>query len=211
MNPLPWKDLEQAKVSVDRLRSKVREFLKPEEAVGREIPTFFTKLFEFNNYPTVGPLSPPQQIVSQQILNDTAQLVRITSMSYDVTFVRSNGSFYRPRMLTNGVLARTVDPLYNISLASFDFEWNYRHERTQRDYAVQFMSRESLGNPEKGNPLTFPCPLELERSDNLTIFIKPTTLPRLSQLTVDTGGTIGDPNVRTVKLYITLSGYRVRS
>lgn len=211
MNLLPWKDLEQAKVSVDRLHTKVRSFLAPEEAVGREVPTFFTKMFEFNNYPTAGALSPPQQVVSQQILNDTAQTVRLTSMSYDVTFVRSNGSFYRPRMLTNGVLARTADPLYNISLASFDFEWNYRHERTQRDYSAQFLSRESLGNPEKGNPLTFPCPLELERSDNLTISIKPTTLPRLSQLTVGAGGTLGAPNVRTVKLYITLAGYRVRS
>lgn len=204
MIQLPWQELERAKITVDGLRSKVRSFLKPEEAVGREVPTFFTKVFTFNNYLTSGALSPSQQIVSQQILNDTAQLVRLTSMSYDMTVVGLGGSEYRPRMVVNGILG-TFPTDGGTFLPLFDFEWNLRHERTQRDYSASFLSRESLGNPEKGNHLTFPCHLELERSDNLTISIKPTVMPTLLQASTS------EPNVRSIKLYITLAGYRVRS
>lgn len=208
---LPWKELERAKIAVDGLRSKVGSFLKPEEAFGREVPAFFTKVFTFNNYPTNGALSVVQQIVSQKILNDTAQLVRLTSMSYDVFVIGDDtaSGAYRPRMLTNGVLPALEDG--GTVLPIFDFEWSLRHERTQRDYSASFLSRESLGNPEKGNPLTFPCYLELERSDNLTISIKPTVMPLLSQLTTNEGGSVADPKTRIVHLYITLSGYRVRS
>ena len=204
MIQLPWQELERAKISVDSIRAKVRSFLKPEEAVGREVPTFFTRVFTFNNYLTNGALAPSQQIVSQQILNDTAQLVRLTSMSYDVNIVGFSGAEYRPRIVVNGILG-TFPTDGGTFLPIFDFEWNYRHERTQRDYSVSFMSRESLGNPEKGNPLTFPCYLELERSDNLTISIKPTLMPTLLQASTS------EPNIRSIKLYITFAGYRVRS
>lgn len=204
MTPLPWQELERAKITVDGLRSKVRSFLRPEEAAGREVPTFFTKVFTFNNYPTNGALSPSQEIVSQQILNDTAQLVRLTSMSYDINIVGLAGAPYRPRMVVNGILG-TFPTDGGTFLPIFDFEWNLRHESTQRDYSVSFMSRESLGNPEKGNHLTFPCYLELERSDNLTISIKPTVMPTLL------AASTSEPNIRTIKLYITLAGYRVRS
>lgn len=206
MTELPWKELERAKIAVDGLRSKVRSFLKPEDAVGREVPTFFTKVFEFNDVASAGALYPPQQISSQQILNDTAQIVKLTSMSYDIEFVSAGGVFYRPRMLTNGVLM-ICPSADGMTLAAFDFEWNFRHERTQRDYSAQFLSRESLGNPEKGNPLTFPCPIEMERSDNLSISIKPTLLPRLTELTLSTPGNV----VSRVILHISFSGYRVRS
>lgn len=206
MLELPWKELERAKIAVDGLRSKVISFMKPEEAFGREVPTFFTKVFEFNDVASAGALYPPQEILSQQILNDTAQTVRLTSASYDVEFVSPAGVFYRPRMLTNGVLM-ICPSADGMSLAAFDFEWNFRHERTQRDYSASFLSRESLGNPEKGNHLTFPCYLELERSDNLTIFIKPTVMPRLTELTLSTPGNF----VSRVVLRITFSGYRVRS
>lgn len=210
---LPWKDLERAKMTVDALRGKVRDFLRPEPAVGREVPCFFTRVFEFNNRTANGAVPVTGQVISKQILNDTAQLVRLTSMTYDVrgTLIDANQNEFdtRLRMITNGVMAVEAQNT-KVGPPVFDFEWNFRHERTQRDYANRFLSRESLGNPEKGEPLTFPCYLELERSDNLTISVKPTLLPNYWQAVAGYLAN-GDYTPVNIKLHITFSGYRVRS
>lgn len=157
--------IKKAAKTLQRLEGAVRHTLEPPGVEGRQIPIVFTQSFTFKpqQATSLTPLPVPLDVVQATIVNgsEDCRLYSATYSAYAIPTSQPQDEVVPPVELFDfpNCMSPSVpsggNPRYSyLNDVAFDFQWNVQLLSVQANYLsqannAQFLSRRSLGHPDK--------------------------------------------------------------